>query len=164
MKKQFIRLFLYITFLLFQTAAHAAEEWRESMTLYGKDIPEAGEIVSLKTSIENLVVAQNQLQKISGVVTKVCQKKGCWMILTDAGSHARITFKDYEFFVPVTTGRVKAVVYGKLAEANLSEERAKHYAKDAGQSGENIRGPIKEYSIVASGVYLDVSDKNNSKE
>jgi len=81
------------------------------------------------------------------------------MILTDEANHARITFKDYEFFVPARTGRVNAIVYGKLTEATLSEKHAKHYAKDSGKSGENIKGTKKEYSIVASGVYLNQSDR-----
>lgn len=164
MGKHSIKLHLFITLLLLQGTVHGAEEWRESMKLYGAEIPKAGEIVTLKRSIENIAVSQDQLQKISGIVTKVCQKKGCWMILTDEDSHARITFKDYEFFVPATTGRVKAIVYGELTEAKLSERRAKHYAKDAGQSGENIKGSINEYSIVASGVYLEENEQNNMKE
>ena len=57
--------------------------------------------------------------------------------------------------MPAATGRVKAIVYGKLMETQLSKKRAKHYAGDAGQSEENIKGSIQEYSIVASGVYLN---------
>ena len=89
----------------------------------GQAVPEEGEIVNLTTVIAKIGESTGHLQKVSGVVTKVCRKKGCWMILTDEGSHARITFK--------------------------------HYAEDAGKSGKGIKGPVKEYSIVASGVYLD---------
>lgn len=155
MGNQFFKSFIFVALLLVQTAVQGMENQRESMALYGKAIPETGEVVNLKAAIANMAVSQGQLQKISGVVTKVCKKKGCWMILTDDVSHARITFKDYAFFVPADTGRVKAVVYGELTEATLSEKRAKHYTKDAGKSGENIKGPKKEYSIVASGVYLE---------
>lgn len=145
--------------LLLQTTVQGVEDRGESMVLYGQPVPKTGEVVNLTTAITNMASSQGQLQKISGVVTKVCRKKGCWMILTDDGSHARITFKDYKFFVPEDTGRVSAVVYGKLTEATLSEKRAKHYAKDAGKSGEDIKGPRKEYSIVASGVHLEKIDK-----
>ncbi len=156
MRKQLFRLPLFIIFLLFQTAVQGVQEGKEPKVLYGQAVPEAGEVVSLTTAIAKIGESTGHLQKISGVVTKVCRKKGCWMILTDEGSHARITFKDYEFFVPADTGRVNAVVYGKLTEATLSEKRAKHYAEDAGKSGKDIKGSVKEYSIVASGVYLDI--------
>lgn len=134
------------------------------MEQYGREVPEAGEIATLKTAIENIAAPRDQLQKISGIVTKVCRKKGCWMILTDEVSHARITFKDYEFFVPSKTGRVKTVVYGKLTEATLSEVRAKHYARNAGKSGGSINGPKKEYSIVASESISTKPIKNNLRE
>ena len=154
MRKQLFRLPISITFLLFQTAVQGAQEGEEPKTFYGQAAPEAGKVVHLSTAITQIGESTGHLQKISGVVTKVCRKKGCWMILTDEGSHARITFKDYAFFVPADTGRVNAVVYGKLTEATLSEKRAKHYAQDAGKSGEDIKGSVKEYSIVASGVSL----------
>ncbi len=76
------------------------------------------------------------------------------MILTDGEHVARVTFKDYTFFVPTDTYNQRSVVYGVLTEHTLSEEMAKHFADDAGQSSDTIRGPQKEYSIVAEGVYL----------
>ena len=163
MSKQFIQLNLLITFLFFQTNVHSVEDQYKTMQLYGNKIPDTGAVITLKSAIENMSTAQNQLQKISGTVTKVCRKKGCWMILTDNNNHARITFKNYEFFVPSTTGRVNAIVYGELSETQLSEKLAKHYAKDEGKSGNNIKGSSKEYSIVASGVYLDTVDDNTTK-
>ena len=107
---------LAVLLFLAPITVQAAEDWRKLMKLYGTEIPKTGEIVSLKMAIVNIASSPDQLQIISGTVTKVCRKKGCWMILSDKGSHARITFKDYEFFVPPKTGRVKSIVYGKLIE------------------------------------------------
>ena len=164
MTKQFIQLNLFVAFLFFQTNVHSNEDQNKTVQLYGNKIPEAGAVITLKSAIENISSTQNQLQKISGTVTKVCRKKGCWMILTDNNNHARITFKDYEFFVPPSTGRVNAVVYGKLSETKLSEKLAKHYAQDEGKSGAHIKGSSKEYSIVASGVYLDAVNDDTTKQ
>lgn len=155
MTKSVLRLSLSALLLFFQIAAYAVDASNSSMTLYGSEFPKEGEIVTLKTAISKVSDSGDKNQKISGLVTKACQKKGCWMILTDGDVQARITFKDYGFFVPPNTSQAKALVYGKLTETTLSEKRAKHYAKDEGKSGENIKGPVKEYSIVASGVYLE---------
>ena len=45
--------------------------------------------------------------KLTGEVGSVCQKAGCWMILRDGETTARITFKDYSFFVPKNIGGKK---------------------------------------------------------
>jgi hypothetical protein len=91
-----------------------------------------------------------------GEVTEVCQAKGCWMILVDGDSYARITFKDYGFFVPIETSMQRSVVYGVLSEHVLSGEQAEHYAQDAGaQSTLELQGEVREYSLVASAVQLE---------
>ena len=37
--------------------------------------------------------------RVTGKVSDVCQKMGCWMVITDADQHMRITTKDHKFFV-----------------------------------------------------------------
>ncbi len=122
---------------------------------YGGTIPEAEPTLLLHEAIEKFDPAKNKMQKISGTVNKVCRRRGCWMILSDANLHARVTFKDYKFFVPTDTYNQRSVVYGVLTENILSEELAKHYAEDAGRSDAAIQGSQKEYSIVAEAVYLE---------
>lgn len=42
--------------------------------------------------------------KLQGVVTKVCQREGCWMAITDTqNKKIRVTFKDGSFAVPITS-------------------------------------------------------------
>jgi hypothetical protein len=94
--------------------------------------------------------------KIQGQITEVCQAKGCWMILVDGDTYARVTFEDYGFFVPIETSMQRSVVYGVLTETVLTGEQADHYAKDAGsQSTLALKGEVKEYSIVARAVQLE---------
>ncbi len=136
-------------------ATHAEQMSPESGATYGAVIPVAGDIMPLKNAISSINNLKQIAQKISGTVNQVCRHRGCWMILTDGEHIARVTFKDYKFFVPTDSYNQRSIVYGVLTEHTLSEEMAKHYADDAGQSGETIRGPQKEYSIVAEGVYLE---------
>ena len=92
--------------------------------------------------------------QVSGTVSAVCRKKGCWMILAGekAGSTARITFKNYGFFVPLDSAGSKAVVEGVVEVKTLSEADRKHLADDAGKSVDTI--PKHELRLMADGCEL----------
>ncbi len=121
---------------------------------FGDKMPESIAAVSLAHAIEKLHAGTNEPQKISGRVTQVCRKKGCWMILTDDINHARVTFKDYKFFMPIDSHNRSAIVYGNLTEKVLSTKMARHYASDEGLPTEAINSPQKEYVIIAEAVIL----------
>ena len=91
-----------------------------------------------------------------GTVRQVCQKKGCWMeIAADGkGPGARITFKDYEFFVPKDAAGKKAKIEGSVKLAELSEERAKHYASEGATVPRSADGKAREVQLVATAVEL----------
>lgn len=116
---------------------------------HGEKMPE-GNPVGLSHAIQ---IAKSDPQKITGEITQVCQKKGCFMVLTDGSDFARVTFKDYGFFVPMDSASKEAVVYGELTSKTLSPERANHFAEDLGEKGTHTK-PVTEYSIVASSVVI----------
>ncbi len=123
---------------------------------FGAAMPAEGQAVSLQQAIANLDTSGDQYVKVMGQVTEVCQARGCWMILVDGDTYARITFEDYGFFVPIETSMQRSVIYGVLSEHVLSGEQAHHYAQDAGaQSTLKLEGEVKEYSIVARAVQLE---------
>ncbi len=88
-------------------------------------------------------------------ITEVCNKKGCFFIAEDGDYTARITFKDYGFFIPTNSAGKKATLVGEFSVVTLSEEKAKHYAEDAGKNADEIKGEQKEYSIVATSVVIE---------
>ena len=82
---------------------------------------------------------------ISGEVLDVCQKKGCWLVVSDGTSQMRVTFKDYGFFVPTDVSR-EVVLQGVVFVEELPEETAKHYAEESkGEDPSAIEGPQKSY-------------------
>ncbi len=93
-------------------------------------------------------------------ITEVCEKKGCFFIAQEGDYSARITFKDYGFFVPTDSEGKEVTIIGELSKKVLSEDKAKHYAEDAGKSSKNIQGEQIEYSIVASTVIIQKERKN----
>ena len=90
-------------------------------------------------------------------VSEVCNKKGCFFIAQDGDYTARITFKDYSFFIPTDSKGKEVVLVGDFSMNTLSEEQAKHYAEDAGKDSESITGEQKEYSVVATSVVVPKS-------
>jgi Domain of unknown function (DUF4920) len=91
-----------------------------------------------------------------GTVRQVCQKAGCWMELAtdDKSPGARVTFKDYAFFVPKDSQKNHAKVEGVVKLAELSEARAKHYTDEGATVPRGKDGKAREVQIVASGVEL----------
>ena len=123
---------------------------------FGGEVPVNGDPVSLREAIGSIEEAEGEFIKIRGQITEVCQAKGCWMILVDGDTYARITFEDYGFFVPTETSMQRTVIFGQLSQRTLSGHQAEHFAQDAGsQSKIKLEGEIREYSILARGVQLE---------
>jgi hypothetical protein len=110
--------------------------------------------VSLAAAIKQLGNRGTADVIVESTVDKVCVVKGCWLGLTDASSDARVTFKDYAFFVPASLIGKRVIVEGKLEKVTMSLEDTRHYVKDAGGDPSTVTQPRVEYRIVASGVQV----------
>lgn len=155
MVKVFCKSFLGVLVLLLPLAVVQAESEFRADQSFGAEMPAAGEALSLKQAIAEMSSHQEQFIKIQGKVTEVCQAKGCWMILMDGDTYARVTFEDYGFFVPTETSMQESLIYGVLSERVLSGAEADHYAQDAGaQAVLKLEGQVREYSILARAVQL----------
>ncbi len=90
-----------------------------------------------------------------GRISDVCQRRGCWTVLSQGEANVRVRFKDYGFFLPVDSSGKQAYVEGVVKLETLSEERARHYAEESGAGdSEAIHGPQREVAFTASGVRL----------
>jgi hypothetical protein len=87
-------------------------------------------------------------------VAEVCRMKGCWMVLTDGSRAARVTFKDYAFFVPKDLAGKTVVVEGVLSRRVLSADESKHYDEESGGGSTATPGPRQEWSLVANSVVV----------
>lgn len=125
---------------------------------YGEKITEDGAIsaIEIKTSL-----AENDSAnfKVTGKIAETCVKKGCWMTV-DMGEEQtmRVTFKDYEFFVPKSGMEGKEVVFeGMVKKSVTTAAQLKHFAKDAGKPQEEIdliTEDKEELTFVADGVII----------
>ena len=112
--------------------------------------------VALDSLVNRATHFDNKTVTTEGTIKQVCQKKGCFFILQGdaAAAPARITFKEYRFFIPTNTAGSRVKLNGTFSVNTISEEDAKHYAKDTGKDPEVISSPHKEYALVATSVMI----------
>lgn len=96
---------------------------------------------------------------LTGEVTEVCVKKGCWMAIRgdEGGPAVRVTMKDYAYFVPSKVSGMNATVKGDLSVKVLDRATAEHYAEDAKEAGKpapKIEAGSREVAIVSVGLEL----------
>lgn len=93
---------------------------------------------------------------IKGKVTKVCDKKGCWLTVeTDNNEKFFVKMKDYAFFVPTALEGKTVILEGNAETKVTSVDEQKHYAEDAKKSQTEIDAitkPQEETRFMASGI------------
>ncbi len=125
--------------------------------VFGAKFDAAGDPMSLSAVIAKDDEYAGKEVLVETRVAKVCQKKGCFFIAQDGEAVARVKFKDYGFFVPTDTGGKTVTLVGTFNKTMVPEDRAKHYAEDAGEDPAKISGPQPEYAIVATSVRIPKS-------
>ena len=149
---------LSLTCLLCGGAAIADEQaipshYVRGHAVYGEQMPSNTAPLPLAQMLARMDDGSDAPVLVSGRIGQVCQKKGCWMMLTDDGIGARVRFGDHAFTIPkASTGR--AIVLGKLRAVELSERDAKHMAKDAGKDPDSVSGPQQEWELMATSVLI----------
>jgi hypothetical protein len=131
------------------------DKTKSPKTKWGEKISMKDEL-PLSKAIENkAVINHRKTVLITGVTKKVCVKKGCWMIIKDGAYEARVTFKDYGFFVDQSLAGKKIRAQGTVSQKTVSKSTAEHYLVDEGMDPKEAAKKAKEektYQVIASGV------------
>ncbi len=148
---------LFTLMICFSVAAFAQPKPAAKGVKYGAGTTEKGAL-EVNLLEEKLVTADKYVGKVKGTVTKVCEKKGCWMTLAQTdGEGIMIRFKDYKFFMPMDIIGKDVVLEGTAQRTTTSVENLRHYAEDAGKSKEEIEKittPKTEIEFIATGVLV----------
>ncbi|MCL6265207.1 DUF4920 domain-containing protein [Flagellimonas myxillae] len=151
----FFNKFTTILAMFFWVSLSAQES--QKGIFYGKefDIQPKASISNIQEDISVDEVVQTQLK---GRIKEVCQAKGCWMNVTlDNQVVVFVRFKDYGFFVPTDSANHDVVLNGVVFMEEISIEDQKHYAKDRGDSPEEIAKitkPMRQLRFEAEGVLI----------
>jgi len=130
------------------------------MSSFGVQIDENDSMsaVEMSNKYETMAVADTVQTKFAAIVTDVCQSKGCWMKLQlEDGQETMVRFKDYGFFMPKDIKGKEVIVNGLAFVEEMSIKDQKHYAKDGGESQQEIakiKSAKKSLGFEADGVLL----------
>lgn len=125
--------------------------------VYGADVNENN--ITNTSEMVSIVEEQGTFEgKIIGEIDEVCSSKGCWLTMElPNGKRMRVTFKDYEFFVPKNSQGYPVILEGVATLTETDVETQRHYAEDAGKPADEIAKitePKREITFEAVGVKI----------
>lgn len=146
-----------IVLLIFSVVISIACQAQKT-THYGEKINAKNAITEAQL-LKKMEAKDEVKAKLTGVINQTCAVKGCWMTMSlSNGEEMRVTFKDYGFFVPTEGVSGKKVIVDGIAKKETTDvETLRHYAKDAGQTDEEIASITEdkqELNFVADGVII----------
>ena len=147
----------------------------DTREVFGAMLDDSGPTVTLQELVRDKDRYLDREVVVTTRIEKVCQKKGCFFVAQDGDAVARVTFKDYSFFIPTDSAGKRVTLAGTFSETEISEAKAKHYAADlqktdqaadASVQGDTLKDMAKppasdarsgsrvEYQIVATSVSI----------
>lgn len=95
----------------------------------------------------------------TGVVRASCTKRGCWMEIRPeddrGGATLTVRFKNYKFFVPLSSRGAHVAIQGKVLVKTLSADEVAHLeAEGATIPGKLEDGTAKQVQFTAIGVEM----------
>ncbi len=126
----------------------------EGYEIYGAPMAESGQPMRLDEIIAAGDAWIGKRIQVTASIGKVCQQKGCFFVAYDGAATARVTFADYDFFIPSDAGGKLVTIVGTFSRKTISQNDARHFARDTGDNPARISGPQTEYTIVASSVLI----------
>ncbi len=99
--------------------------------------------------------------RVAGYVADVCKHKGCWLKMADKEKSqtmfVKFTCPVEGHLVPMDAMDHRVIVEGEVIMEEISEDEARHYAEDGGQSAEEIAkivGPQKRVRMKSPGAMI----------
>lgn len=125
-------------------------DWEE----FGASVDDSGEPVSLQELVAAGDEQAGREVLLKTRIAKVCRKKGCFFIARDGNTVARITFKDYGFFIPTDSAGKEVLLNGTFERREITAAQANHYRQDLGEEAADAPAAGTEYHIVATAIRI----------
>ena len=128
--------------------SESAVESRSPM-VYGELHRTEGSPIALSEIVADPARYDGREVLTEGEVKRVCQRRGCWLELTDSGgARAFVPMAGHAFTVPIESVGAQALVEGTVHLRERSEAERKHLESDGAGS------VIPDVSIEANGVLI----------
>jgi len=112
-------------------------EVTEHYEVFGSRISQMGEPTSLAMIVANDEAYTGKEVFVTARIAQVCQRKGCFFIAQDGDALARVTFKDYGFFIPTDSDGKQVTFVGRFTKTMISEENG-YFALFADTEGNTV--------------------------
>ena len=99
--------------------------------------------------------------RVSGTVSDVCQKMGCWMVITEDDKHMRVTTKEHKFFVAKDGSGSQCDIEGEVIKKEADKDRTEHFASEKSDGAPVPEGEVNNsatYEIVAEAIRFEFED------
>lgn len=144
----------------FSAASSFAQTANDHFKEYGKTFVENAVISPARLPV--LMYNDNKLSEyeMTGVVSEVCQKEGCWLKLNTAkesNENMMVKMKDHDFLLPKDIAGKRVLIHGVINKEEVSVKDQKHYLEDVGASKaeiSKITEPKQEFVMIADGVRI----------
>jgi hypothetical protein len=116
---------------------------------YGLEPMPEGQAAPISTAIAAFDSHAEGKQKFSGRIVEICQNSGCWMVLENEGTSARVMMHDHKFAVPKDASG-EAVVYGQLSRKTLDAAKREHLQQESVSGAEvaEVEYRIDTFAVV----------------
>ncbi|MCO4743746.1 MAG: DUF4920 domain-containing protein [Proteobacteria bacterium] len=129
----------------------AAGDWAS----FGEGVTE-GEVIQLATLLDDPAAYEGKDIRVQGRVTDVCQKAGCWMVLTDDTRHVRVTVKEHGYAVDKQGTGADCIVEGQLRSKAVDAAEVAHFKSESSEGAviPEEQATEKTWEFVAAGVKM----------
>lgn len=122
---------------------------------------------SLSEVLKNPRLFERKEVLVEGMISEVCQNKGCWMVVDAGDMHVRVEFKEYGFFVPWDSDLKMVRMQGVLEKKLISAKAAEHMAAEMKHPPTDKNNPNTEQTIMvftANAIAIKGGSKINSEQ
>jgi len=89
---------------------------------------------------------------VEGTVLDVCQKAGCWMVVSDGDKNIRVTVKEHGFAVAKDGAGQWAKIQGTLQEVAIDPDTVAHFEGESAKPDVMPEKQGQTFQIIATGV------------
>ncbi len=112
-------------------------------TPFGEPMKPGARVVPVADVLASPEKYDGQTTRVAGIVTEVCEAKGCWLRLAPSADAEDAIFVKFTCpiegrLIPLEAKGRPATVEGQIAVTELTVDEARHYAEDAGATPEEI--------------------------
>lgn len=142
-----------------KTAESKVADAKAVYASFGEPVKPDGASTAVPELLGNLSKYEGKPVRVSGTVSQVCERKGCWLKMTDGGEElfVKFTCPVEGRLIPAEAIGKTAIVEGQLAIKEVSEGDARHLAEEGGKTPEQVArivGPQKQITLKSPGALV----------